>query len=851
MLKRAYLILLFFCFCVNAKAGDTMFVGSGGKIDTFKKGNFYPIVISGMKPATLNYTFGIESVNINIQAAVDADLIIYLVPPSGQYFQLTNSDCGNQKNFDSTFFTDTASSAISFAKAPINGYYHGQYFLRLINNGQSINGTWNLLVYDVNTKRKDVVKNWSLHFGTTPIKPIELDSSNLPIIVMNTRGQGAPNESSYFSIIDNGSGKYNFAKDSVKTRIFGKIGNHGNYTRTFPKLSYDFIICNANWLGNKDTAILGLPLQHEWAVVANYYDRSLMRNAVAQHMFSCMNPPYAPRWRHVELILDGVYQGVYFLVEKVKRGKDFVNITKLDTTLDNTGDSLTGGYMIKTDWKGSPGWYSKYPIPYYTLDTQYFRYLDPLVPSARQGAYIHSFFDSFEKVIYGATMKSSPGAWRNFLDEKSIGDYMLIQEMTKSVDGYRASFYMYKDRNSKDRNIHLGPVWDFDLSLYDQGFTPTFYGWLYTAGVQANMWFYKLMDNGTLGYGKGDAAFKDELKCKWTIYRRNGLSATSLDRFIDSNAAVLNDAQARNFREWPEYGMTGGGLFISQPALAKNYTQEVDTMKGWIHRRLKWMDKYLPGTCNRDIDPPTVKLNWKDTVYLEVNTAYKDSGITYHDNYGDTNVTVIKGSNLDTSTLGTYVISYFLSDKAGNKTNIQRVVIVIDTIAPVIYLKSADSVSVRINDPYYDAGYSVTDNYDLSPFVDTSGTFTGTSKTGIFNISYFATDQSGNKSNIVRRIISVDTLFTDVGDNSKLVPEIFVYPNPCSGRFQVSIQLNSNARAYISVYDEMGRELNGFRRDVTSGWSGIMHLENKPAGIYLLKLQAGSRIFTRQLLLIK
>ena len=92
MLKQACLLLLFFCFFVNAKAGDTMFVGSGGKIDTFKKGNFYPIVISGMKPATLNYTFGIESVNINIQSAIDADLIIYLIPPSGQYYQLTNSD---------------------------------------------------------------------------------------------------------------------------------------------------------------------------------------------------------------------------------------------------------------------------------------------------------------------------------------------------------------------------------------------------------------------------------------------------------------------------------------------------------------------------------------------------------------------------------------------------------------------------------------------------------------------------------------------------------------------------------------------------------------------------------------
>ena len=673
-----------------------------------------------------------------------------------------------------------------------------------------------------------------MHFGTTPLKDVELDSSNLPIIVIDTRGQGAPNESSYLDIIDNGKGKYNYAKDSVKTRIFGKIGNHGNYTRTFPKLSYDFKTCSANWLGNKDTSILGLPLQHEWALVANYYDRSLMRNAIAQHMFSCMNPAYSPRWRHVELILDGQYQGVYFLVEKIKRGKDFVNISKLDTSSHSTGDSMTGGYIIKTDWKGSPGWHSKYPIPYYTLDTEFFRYVDPEVPNAGQAAY----------------MNSSPGAWRNYLDEKSIGDYLLIQEMTKSVDGYRASFYMYKDRNSKDKRIHLGPVWDFDLSLYDQGFTPTFNGWLYLSGVQANMWFYKLMDDGTNGYGKGDANFKNNLKCNWTIYRRNGLSTASLDNFIDSNISVLIDPQKRNFKEWPEYGMTGGGLAISQPALAKNYTQEVDTMKGWIHRRMKWMDKYMPGTCKIDIDPPTVKLIGKDTVFLEVNTSYKDSGIIYHDNYGDTNVSVIKGSNLDTSQLGTYVISFFLADKAGNKANIQRVVKVIDTIAPIIALKGKDSVSLHVNDPYSDSGYMVKDNYDLFPWIDTSGTFGGTSKSGVFKIIYRATDQSGNRSNIVTRVITVDSLFTGLSEAGNSYGDISIYPNPANGLFYVKADFHSNSKCTFIVYDEMGKEVKGFRFEAINGSIGILHLENEPAGIYILKVQDVAGISIKKLIQI-
>ena len=532
------------------------------------------------------------------------------------------------------------------------------------------------------------------------------------------------------------------------------------------------------------------------------------------------------------------------------------------------------------------------------------------------------------------------------------------------------------------------------------------------------MWWFKLIGGGSYGYGKGDAAFKNELKCKWTVYRRNGLSQTSLDRFVDSNVAVLNDAQKRNFREWPEFGVTTGILAVSQPVLAPTYIREVDTLKGWIHRRLKWMDKYMFGTCNRDIDPPTVTLNGSDTVYLEVNTTYKDTGITYHDNYGDTNVTVIKGSNLDTSSLGTYVISWFLSDKAGNKANIQRIVIVIDTIAPTITLLNGDTVTTEVlvkykdtdvvirdnydtsptikkwgtfnfinnipdtlgyytmwykatdqsgnvdsavkvihvvdtkaplvwfsghdtvklevydtysdsdvhikdnydtnailtysgnlknfktdsigyftlwykgtdhsgnkdsirrtiyvvdslapsislvgndsvflsvNDSvqYIDSGYIATDNYDKHLKIDTAGTYSGTKNAGTFFITYQAIDQSANKSSKVSRIITValakDTS-AGIENANALSGSISIYPNPGSGIFYISVKLKSNSKAYLNVYDEMGTEIVGLRRDVTHGWGGILHFENEPAGIYILKLQTENGSLTRRLILIK
>ena len=84
-------------------------------------------------------------------------------------------------------------------------------------------------------------------------------------------------------------------------------------------------------------------------LTANFSDKSLLRNFLAYDIFGKMGH-YSPRVRFVDLVMDGEYRGIYLLGEKIKRGNKRVDIAKLDKD-DNAGDSLTGGYIIKTDWK--------------------------------------------------------------------------------------------------------------------------------------------------------------------------------------------------------------------------------------------------------------------------------------------------------------------------------------------------------------------------------------------------------------------------------------------------------------------------------------------------------------------
>ena len=132
-----------------------------------------------------------------------------------------------------------------------------------------------------------------------------------------------------------------------------------------------------------------MPKEHDWDLIANDYDYSLMHNAMAQHIFQSMGH-YSPRSRIVEVILDGSYFGVYQVMEKVKQGKSRLPIAKLPSTV-TSGDSLTGGYIIKCDWNGNGGWTSKYTSP--SGGAQVYQYDYPWPVNTAQKNYIHKYYD--------------------------------------------------------------------------------------------------------------------------------------------------------------------------------------------------------------------------------------------------------------------------------------------------------------------------------------------------------------------------------------------------------------------------------------------------------------------------
>ena len=424
---------------------------------------------------------------------------------------------------------------------------------------------------------------------------VNLTSSNLPLFVINTNGVEIPDEpkiTAEMGIVYNGEGVRNNLTDAFN-EYSGKIGIEvrGQSSQSFPMKSYSIELRDEDG-ESVDQPLFGMPQESDWVLYAPYTDKTLMRNFLAYTMSNSLGH-WAAHCRFVELVLNGEYKGVYVFMEKIKRDEGRVNISKLKSG-NTTGDALTGGYIFSID-KEPDGWFSSYAPNGSGNGIIQFSYVYPkledIVP--QQQDYIKSYVDSFENALKGNNYQDPVAGFRKFADENSFIDYFIVNEISRNVDGYRLSTYLYKDRNSINNKIICGPVWDYDLAFrnadYCDGSFST--GWAYQFNkvcegdyFQIPFWWDRFME---------DTAFKSRLLCRWKDVRQNVLSNARIDQLIDSVYNLVAEAQQRHFEQWP---ILGQYVWPNASPIPTTYAEEISTLKTWVAGRLSWIDNNLPST---------------------------------------------------------------------------------------------------------------------------------------------------------------------------------------------------------------------------------------------------------------
>ena len=385
-------------------------------------------------------------------------------------------------------------------------------------------------------------------------------------------------------IVNNLDGELNrSAGEATDYNGFIRIKKRGQSSLDlFPKVGYGFETVDQD--GNDiDASIAGLPAEEDWILSGPYSDKTLIRNRLAFHLASSTGA-YASRTKYIELLINDSYQGIYLIVEKIKRDENRLDIANLKKD-DLTGDELTGGYVFKID-KGEEDWYSQYFF-WENSKKVGFQYVSPNSTNIReeQKEYIKSYVDSFELALNSPTFHYAGKRYDEFIDLTSFAEHFIIMELAKNIDAYWASSYYHKKKDSNGGKIFAGPVWDFNIAFGNVNYCEAelICGWMYNYDPCASIpfWWFRMME---------DQQFRDVLQSRWNELKQSSLSMENINNFIDEQAEILKPALDRNFNKWPVFNQ-----YTWPNALVTNtYQGELNYLKLWISNRHAWMDDNMP-----------------------------------------------------------------------------------------------------------------------------------------------------------------------------------------------------------------------------------------------------------------
>ena len=501
---------------------------------------------------------------------------------------------------------DAATNTWSYFMATVTNFsnqkflfdHNGEYVT--VGDSLLLEGEYNYL----NLNKPLTVSVWK--YGAHKDYIIKMYNTGLPVVRINTGGKSVTRRDTWVEgctmRIELPDGTVDFEGTlSLKGR-----GN-GTWTET-EKKPY------ALRLDDESRAkILGMHKQKRWCLLANYKDRTLLRNDAAFWLSRHTQMPYTVEGKFVELVRNGQNMGNSYLCEQIR-----IDNHRVDIAEPNLQDPENGGLLIviddflgysssdrqdKTPLIGfrSEGSSKRYKVPYVLKDPDEDENGVALTSASPTFRYLRSYVNNMEDAIYNV-MKTDPNnntKIKQYLDYDRAIDYVLIMEMTMNHDSYNTwpnagphSAYMYKDAGGK---LCYGPVWDFDyhtFTLYgDAAYSNPGSG----ENPRLRQWELLKMDNkGNNKYyfadlAKYDEEFRTRLVARWNEYKY--VWKDSLPIYIDPMANYIRLSETYNDTRWASNkNLTN---YKQNGDYNLTFQQAVNAMKQAFLTRWAWIDENI------------------------------------------------------------------------------------------------------------------------------------------------------------------------------------------------------------------------------------------------------------------
>ncbi|MDD2995309.1 MAG: CotH kinase family protein [Paludibacter sp.] len=385
--------------------------------------------------------------------------------------------------------------------------------------------------------------------------------SNLPSVYINTENNAAVTSKvdwlpAQIQIVSTDT----IDQINVPTEIRGR----GNSTWSMPKKPYRIKL-------DKKTNLMGMYARAKnWVFLANYADKTLMRNAVAFQIGRIAGLEFTPSTRFVDLVLNNNFLGNYMVTDQIEVHSERVAIDEQDSSQVAEPD-VTGGYLLEIDGfaASEPVWFTSSQGLKFTVKSP-----DDDDINEFQLAYIQNYINEFETRLFSTNFTDPVAGYRTMIDSTSLVNWYIASELTGNSDAFWST-YVYKKRS--DNKLYFGPLWDYDIAFNnDDRLGDATEKRMSQYAHNPRTWILRFLE---------DEWFQTLLWRRWNELMAANL-AGNLNTYINETAGLLDASQQLNFQKWNNLNKK----VYRETYLFDTYAQGVDYLKTYVANRIKFLN---------------------------------------------------------------------------------------------------------------------------------------------------------------------------------------------------------------------------------------------------------------------
>jgi hypothetical protein len=356
--------------------------------------------------------------------------------------------------------------------------------------------------------------------------------------------------------------KYTLQYDGVILKDeSAQIKGRGNYTWEQAKRPYA-IKCD------KRTDWFGFGAARDWVLLANVTDQTQMRNLVALTLAGMFGFAFSCQCRPAHVFIDGQYNGLYLITEKVE-------IDKARLALEDRAGDLLLELDNNYGWGEPDAFKSDFGNLYVPKDPT-----NEELKADRENTTVtfkralndaKQKINNFEQAVVGLTGYSN---FSQYMDMDSLVDWYIFNEIMKNDDTlFNSSIFLYNDY---DGVLHMGPVWDYDLAMGGidrndgKNVDPEGFMFLEDYWGKPN-WMASALKSTTL---------QNMIRARWQELYAAGTFEYIIS-FLEAQREYLRDAYEINYSRWEM-----DGIFVP----SDSFDEAVDYLKNFIVRRVAWLN---------------------------------------------------------------------------------------------------------------------------------------------------------------------------------------------------------------------------------------------------------------------